>query len=99
MILNSTFFSDPLATGLIRRYILSKLTNETIPDESEYNGKNYPLYHGCHIRNFSSDPMDHTMIYNGFVFYCIGNRDSIESQISEYFKINRDSTIDDILKD
>ena len=95
MKLTREFFNDPLASGLIRRFILSKLTGEKIDDD---NRKDYPLLESWVDKKYSSVPSDNMMRYNGYDFYCIGTREQLEFQITTYFQLHREDTIDQILK-
>tara|TARA_R110000772_G_scaffold2410_1_gene8317 strand:- start:40481 stop:40768 length:288 start_codon:yes stop_codon:yes gene_type:complete len=95
MRLTKSFFGDPLTSGLIRRYILSKLTGEKIDED---NRKDYPLLESWVSVPLSSQLKDHVLRYNGCDFYCVGNVNQINSQLTTYFQLHRDDTIDKILK-
>jgi hypothetical protein len=97
MKLTKGFFADPLSSGLARRFILSKVTGERI-DEC-CTGKDYPLLEHWSEKVFSSNSTDYPLIYNGFTFYCVGNVNQINSQLTEYFQLHREDTIDQIFKD
>jgi hypothetical protein len=96
MKLSREFFNNPLSTGLARRFILSKLTGDKIDDD---NRKDYHLLESWVDKTFSSAPSDNIIRYNGYDFYCIGTREQLESQITTYFQLHREDTIDQILKD
>lgn len=97
MKLTASFFGDPLTSGLARRFILSKVTGEKI-DEC-CTGKDYPLLEYWMDKPFSSNPEDSKIIYNGYTFFCVGNAEQINSQLTKYFQLHREDTIDQILKD
>tara|TARA_R110000772_G_scaffold12063_4_gene37232 strand:- start:5371 stop:5664 length:294 start_codon:yes stop_codon:yes gene_type:complete len=96
MKLTASFFEDPLSSGLARRFILSKVTGEKIDED---NREEYPLLESWSNKTFSSIPNDNMIRYNGHDFYTSGNVEQINSQLTRYFQLHRDDTIDQILKD
>lgn len=97
MKLNSSFFKDPLESGLVRRYILTKLTGKNIPsDFSEYDGTDFPLLEMYSSGDmFSNHSNTNILKYNGFTF--IIDRDKVKSQLLSYSQLNRDQIINGIL--
>ena len=80
----------------IRCHILSKILGFEITNEHE--GIDIPLLQHWDNNPFSSNSNDHRLIYDGYIFYCIGNRESTDLQVNHYLSLRRDDIIDDILE-